>query len=41
MPGSKSELMMVSGIGQAKADKYGKDILDIVSKYICFYQRRY
>jgi protein required for attachment to host cells len=34
MPGSKSELMMVYGIGQAKADKYGKDILDIVLKYI-------
>jgi superfamily II DNA helicase RecQ len=34
MPKNKSELQTVAGIGEAKANKYGEDILKIVVKYI-------
>jgi hypothetical protein len=33
MPKSKDELQKVAGFGEAKANKYGKDILKIIEKY--------
>ena len=34
MPKSKEELQLVAGFGEKKADKYGDDILKIVSKFL-------
>lgn len=33
LPGSKKDLMMLSGFGKAKAEKYGDEILNIVESY--------
>ena len=33
MPSSKEELKLVSGFGDVKVDKYGEDIIQIMSKF--------
>lgn len=34
MPRDKEELKKVAGFGEVKVEKYGKDIIEIVGKYV-------
>jgi len=33
MPRNEEELIRISGFGEGKAGKYGKDIIDLVNEY--------